>query len=241
MIVRVPSLLRSLTAYLAGVAATLGLLTGCAVEFVLDPQAPSEPSAGQITAIEVLDTLETKGRAPKTGYSREDRFGRAWIDVDRNGCDTRNDMLQRDLTDTVTADDCRVLSGVLHDPYTGKTIEFVRGEQTSSRVQIDHVVALSDAWQKGAQLLSQEERIALANDPVNLMAVDGATNSAKGDADAATWLPPSRAFRCEYVARQISVKASYGLWVTRAERNAMESVLVECPDQEAFTGSRYLG
>ncbi|QZY53398.1 HNH endonuclease family protein [Leucobacter tenebrionis] len=183
----------------------------------------------------MLDALPVKGRAPKTGYDRRERFGHGWKDPDRNGCDARNDTLQRDLTEVVLDGPCKVLSGVLLDPYTGARIDFVRGDQTSQAVQIDHVVALSDAWQKGAQALTQEQRIAFANDPVNLLAVDGPANSSKGDGDAATWLPPSRGFRCEYVARQISVKTSYGLWVTAAEHDAMQRVLDGCPGQPGYT------
>ena len=171
-----------------------------------------------------------KGRAPKTGYSR-DEFGPAWADVDRNGCDTRNDILARDLTNEAFkpgTNNCVVTAGTLADKYTGTTINFVRGQDTSSEVQIDHIVPLSDAWQKGAQQLSAEQRKELANDPLNLMAADGPTNSAKGDKDAATWLPPNKAFRCGYVARQTAVKARYSLWVTSAEHDAMAGILEGC-------------
>jgi hypothetical protein len=185
------------------------------------------------TALAQLDTLEVKGRAPQTGYEREN-FGDGWIDVDHNGCDTRNDVLARDLVDEILVDGCRVGSGTLHDPYTDATIHFVRGEQTSAFVQIDHLVSLSNAWQTGAQQLSEAERVAFANDPLNLLAVDGATNQAKGDGDAATWLPPLKSVRCQYVARQIAVKAEYGLWVTAAERDAMRRVLDSCPVQPAL-------
>ena len=146
------------------------------------------------TAVTTLATLTIKGRAPRTGYDR-DLFGQAWADVDRNGCDTRNDILRRDLTRyTLKAGThgCLVLKGTLNDPYTGTTISFVRGQGTSNAVQIDHVVALSDAWQKGAQQWSQTRRTAFANDPLNLLAVDGPTNLRKGDGDAATWLPPAQ-------------------------------------------------
>jgi hypothetical protein len=187
------------------------------------------------TARDVLDTLVVKGKSPRTGYDREGKFGSAWIDVDGNGCDTRNDILARDLTQIVFGDDCRVLSGVIDDPYTGAQIPFVRGEDTSALVQIDHVVALSNAWQTGAQQISEEARVAFANDPLNLLAVDGASNSQKGDGDTATWLPANTGFRCEYVARQVSVKATYGLWVTTAERDAMLRVLTGCPGQLAIT------
>lgn len=194
-------------------------------------EAPHPQAASAGTARDVLATLPIKGRAPKTGYSRE-HFGQAWADVDRNGCDTRNDMLRRDLTSVAIKPgtrDCVVLSGSLNDPYTAAPINFLRGSGTSTAVQIDHVVALSDAWQKGAQQLSPDRRTAFANDPLNLLAVDGPTNQQKSDGDAATWLPPNRSFRCEYVARQISVKASYSLWVTQAEHDAMEQVLGGCP------------
>lgn len=171
-----------------------------------------------------------KGRAPKSGYSREE-FGPAWADVDHNGCDTRNDVLARDLegeTFKPGTQDCVVATGTLADKYTGTTLSFVRGNTTSSAVQIDHIIPLGNAWETGAQQLSAEQRKQLANDPLNLMAADGPTNGAKGARDAATWLPPNKAFRCEYVARQTAVKAKYQLWVTPAEHDAMADILASC-------------
>ena len=187
-------------------------------------------------AADLLGALPIKGRAPKTGYERS-LFGATWADVDQNGCDTRNDILNRDLTDItyVNSVPCTVKTGVLADPYTGTVINFVRGTTTSSAVQIDHVVALSDAWQKGAQQLTTEQRTAFANDPLNLQATDGPTNQQKGDGDAATWLPPAKGFRCGYVARQVSVKARYSLWVTQAEHDAIAGILAGCPGQPAPT------
>jgi hypothetical protein len=184
-------------------------------------------------AAAALATLAVKGRAPKTGYSR-DQFGAAWTDTDHNGCDQRNDVLARDLTGETFKQgthDCVVLTGKLADPYTGKAIAFKRGQDTSDDVQIDHVVALSDAWQTGAQQLDAATRTLLGNDPLNLMATDGPTNQSKGDSDAASWLPPNRPFWCTYVARQVSVKAKYGLWVTPAEHDAMAGVLGGCSGQ----------
>lgn len=188
------------------------------------------------TALAVLATLAVKGRAPKTSYDR-DEFGQRWLDVDHNGCDTRNDTLARDLTAVHRAGACKVMTGILADPYTDEDIAFQRGQDTSPLVQIDHVVALSDAWQKGAQQLTADQRTTFANDPLNLLAVDGAANAQKGDGDAATWLPSNRAYRCEYVARQVSVKATYGLWVTQAEHDAIAQVLSSCPDQPALTSA----
>jgi hypothetical protein len=180
-------------------------------------------------ALDALDNLLVKGRAPKTGYSRSE-FGDGWAPV--GNCDVRNIMLSRGMTEIEFGDDdCTVLSGILADPYTGATIQFVRGSSTSADVQIDHVVALSDAWQKGAQSLSFDTRSQFANDPLNLLAVDGDANQQKGDSDAASWLPPNKSYRCMYVARQIAVKAEYALWVTSAEQAAMRRVLSGCGEQ----------
>lgn len=186
--------------------------------------------AARGSALAAVDTLTVKGRAPKTGYERE-KFGRAWADVDGNGCGTRDDILKRDLTGVRFTDGhCKVASGTLtDDPYTGTTVGYVRGR---SKVDIDHVVALSDAWQKGAQKWDAGTRRRFANDPLNLLAVDASTNRRKSDGDAATWLPPNRAYRCTYVARQVAVKKKYGVWVTGGERDAMKRVLGGCPQQK---------
>lgn len=192
------------------------------------PKAVSTGESAASDAQQALDTLPIKGRAPKTSYERT-QFGDGW--QRKNGCDMRNVILNRDLKNVVVSQDCKVQSGTLDDPYTGKTVTFVRGADTSDDVQIDHVVALSDAWQKGAQGLTPAEREALANDPLELLAVDGTANQNKSDGDAATWLPDNKAFRCQYVARQIAVKVKYKLWVTQAERDAMKGVLDQCPGQ----------
>jgi Protein of unknown function (DUF1524) len=214
--------------------------TGCGGTLVTI-RSPT-PAGGLIPAAAVqqptdaaatLAGLPVKGRAPKTGYERE-QFGPAWKDVDRNGCDQRNDVLARDLVDETFkpgTQDCVVLTGTLHDLYTGETIAFQRGETTSDDVQIDHVVALSNAWQTGAQQLDPAARERFGNDFLNLQATDGPTNQAKGDSDAATWLPPNRSAWCLYVARQVAVKARYGLWVTLAERDAIARVLDGCPGE----------
>ena len=208
------------------------LIGAIVVGFTPPATTAAEQQPGLATA--VLETLSVKGRAPKTGYTRA-QFGQAWADVDRNGCDTRNDMLKRDLTEIVYkagTRNCVVASGVLVDRYSGETINFVRGNVTSMEVQIDHVVALSNAWQTGAFKLSADQRKALANDPMNLFAVKGRLNSQKGDGDAATWLPPLKSFRCTYIAQQIAVKAKYSLWVVAPEKAAMSAILAKCPTQK---------
>lgn len=183
-------------------------------------------------AIDGLKTLSIKGRASKIDYSRA-QFGDGWLTVE--GCDTRNIILNRDLANVEVDSACNVIEGILNDPYTGKIVQFTRGSTTSADVQIDHVVALSDAWQKGAQQLTRQRRIELANDPLELLAVDGPTNQKKMDGDAATWLPSNKAFRCQYVARQIAIKQKYGLWLTQAEYNAISLVLTNCPAQPLQT------
>jgi hypothetical protein len=210
------------------------------------PSATAAPrpaaSARPGTALSAVATLAVKGRAPKTGYDRA-LYGQAWLDTDRNGCDTRNDVLRRDLRALVLkagTHGCVVLRGTLADPYTGRSIAFVRGQSTSSLVQVDHVVALSDSWQKGAQGWSGATRAAFANDPLNLLAVDGPTNQSKGDGDTATWLPPDKAYRCSYVARQVAVKVKYRVWATPAERDAMVRVLSTCPAQTLPVAGRFV-
>ncbi|WP_231494336.1 HNH endonuclease family protein [Arthrobacter sp. 9MFCol3.1] len=202
--------------------------------------APKKQPAYATKAVDLLASLPIKDSAPTPDYDDRVKFGQAWADVDRNGCDTRNDILKRDLTDVVFRDDstCKVESGTLADPYTATTIHFQRGPETSSAVQIDHVVALGDAWLKGAQQLTEAQRMSFANDPLNLQATDGPTDFQKGDSDAATWLPPNNSFHCNYVARQISVKATYGLWVTQAEHDAMAGVLADCAGQLVPTSEK---
>jgi hypothetical protein len=213
------------TAPLDSTSSTTTSLTGPSAEVA----APAIPGS----ALDALASVAVKGRATTTGYTRE-QFGQAWADVDRNGCDTRNDVLRRDISGAQLKDGtqgCVVATGTLADPYSGTPVPFQRGEATSSAVQIDHVVALSDAWQTGAQQLTLDQRTALANDPLNLLAVDGPLNQQKSDGDAASWLPPNTGYRCSYVARQVAVKATYGLWVTPAEHDAIASILAGCPGQ----------
>jgi hypothetical protein len=227
---------RRATLVLIGGTILLVLLGGAIPELIKDsspldisplwqsPAAQVPAPAG--SAREALDTLETKGRAPKTGYSR-DQFGSGWATV--NGCSTRDIIMYRDLINTTLSDECTIVSGTLNDTYTGEPIAF--SKDNASAIQIDHVIALSDAWQTGAQQLDAKTRQQLANDPLELIAVSGKQNQIKSDANAASWLPPNKAFRCEYIARQIAVKQKYSLWVIPAEYDAMAKVLEGCPTQ----------
>lgn len=200
------------------------------ITLLLTLLAPTNTQAAPIDALVALNNLEVKGRAPKTGYARS-QFPH-WSDPDRNGCDARNDTLKRDLTNIsykAGTRDCKVIAGQLLDPFSGKVITF---SATKVVIDIDHVVALSNAWQTGAAYFDKSKRSQIANDPLNLLAVDSKLNRQKGDGDAATWLPPSKAFRCEYVARQVAVKAKYGLWVTQPEKVAIDKILSTCVGQK---------
>ncbi|MGW2516582.1 HNH endonuclease family protein [Streptomyces sp. NPDC001617] len=219
-----------------GAAAAVVLVfavAGCKAETETGSGGPQETGGGG-AALTAAESLTVKGRAPKTGYSRQ-RFGTAWADTDSNSCDTRDDILKRDLENVrFTSGTCKVSYGVLEsDPYSGKKVTYRRG---ASLVDIDHIVPLSDAWQKGAKYWDASKRIALANDPLNLIAVDSSTNRSKGDGDAATWLPPNKSYRCTYVAGQVAVKQKYQLWVTAAEKGAMEKILRTCPGQKLPSG-----
>ena len=187
------------------------------------------PVEGVRTAASVLEELEVKGRAPKTGYSRE-QFYNGWPTID--GCSLRQRIIKREFGDSAVLDGCNVVAGEYDEPYTGEHLVFEKREDVS-KIQIDHVVALSDAWQKGAQYLSEETRYEIATDPLNLLAVDGTANKQKSDGDAATWLPANKKFRCQYVARQVSVKYKYSLWVTQAEKDVISRVLENCPNEPA--------
>lgn len=212
------------------------------IAFVIDGDADEIPVVTETTTAEspameyrtMLDSLAIKGRAPATGYERE-KFGSAWTDdvtvaFGHNGCDTRNDILQRDLTGIQLREGthgCIVENGTLDDPFSGEIIDFVRGER-SSEVQIDHLVPLHDAWVKGAQQWDEQTRKDFANDPDNLLAVKGSLNQQKGAGDAATWLPPNRSFRCEYAQKIITIKDRYQVWVTEAEASALHRQLDTC-------------
>ncbi|MGY4963667.1 HNH endonuclease family protein [Streptomyces sp. 900105245] len=195
--------------------------------------AHAPAAAGGGAALSQLNGLAVRAQTPLTGYSR-DAFGPAWsdagtVEMSRNSCPTRQDVLARDLEDVVRAEDgCTVLSGVLHDRYTGRTIDFKRGPRTSTAVQIDHIVPLALGWQSGARELSAEQRLNYANDPENLIATDGPTNAGKGAKDAAAWMPPRVEAHCWYATAQVRVKTKYRLSVTPAEKSALRTALESC-------------
>lgn len=191
------------------------------------------PTARYDTARQQLKQLEVRGWDRTADFKRY-QFGKAWsddVDVEfgRNGCNTRDDILRRDLQNLVVRrGTCYAQSGSLVDPYSGVTIDFVRSPDTSKAIEIDHVVALADAWYKGARSWDPQRRLDFANDPRNLLAVSPKANFDKAFRDAASWLPPNEAFRCDFVARQIEVKAAYGLWLSAKEKKAMDAVLSRC-------------
>jgi hypothetical protein len=183
-----------------------------------------EPSAGESQALLAAQALVERGRSASTNYSR-DAFGSAWKDVDRNGCDTRNDILGRDFTTAIYkagTNDCKVIGGTWTDPYSNETYTFT---EQPSEAQIDHVVALSNAWQMGADLWTAEIRTEFANDPLNLIVTVASLNRQKSDSNAASWLPPYKPGRCDFIARQVAVKTKWELFVTSSEKTAMLGIL----------------
>ncbi|GHD14990.1 lipoprotein [Streptomyces violarus] len=184
-------------------------------------------TADRARARAVIEKVGTKGRGPRTGYER-DEFGYAWKDsaprdvpFSHNGCDSRNDLLKRDGEDLRfrSGSDCVVMALTLNDPYTGKVIEWTKSRAT--KVQIDHVMPLSYDWQMGASRWTKDKRESIANDPLNLVPVDGPTNSAKGDSGPASWLPPNKTIRCSYSVRFAQVSLKYDLPVTAADKGMM--------------------
>lgn len=190
------------------------------------------PAVTLLMTLAVRSEEEGGSESVDASYSR-DAFRYQQIDADGNGCMIRDDILARDLTHIQFSKQkrCQVESGNLEDPYTGKTIAFQRGQATSSLVQIDHVVALHDAWNSGAKNWSVSKRTRFGNDPFNLLAVEGKANQNKSDKHAGKWLPSNKAYQCGYVARQIAIKAKYGLSVAAQEKQGMLRALHYCPGQ----------
>lgn len=169
---------------------------------------------------------------------RRTAFGDSWTDDNpapggHNGCDTRNDILDRDLIAKtyVSIKRCpnAVGTGTLHDPYTNATIAFVRGNRVGASVQIDHIVPLALAWDLGARDWTDDLRLRFANDPANLLAVEGQANQDKGDSEPALWLPPNVAFRCQYAVQFIAVLRGYGLPVDAPSAVVLRDAAATCP------------
>jgi hypothetical protein len=165
-------------------------------------------------------------------------FGDAWTDdndapLGHNGCDTRDDILNRDLVDKtyVSIKRCpdAVATGTLHDPYTNTTIAFQRGAKVGESVQIDHIVPLAYAWDMGASGWPDAERVRFANDPANLLAVQGQANQDKGDLPPGRWMPPNTAFACQYAMQFITVVRGYALPVDQESSNVLRQAAGTCP------------
>ena len=188
--------------------------------------ADAVPPAQVAAAKTQLAHLGTARERPG-GYQRTRDFGPAWsVDVDRNGCGTRDDILRRDLEAVQLRGRCTVVAGVLRDPYTGRTVTFAKAD--ADEVQIDHVVPLAAAWSLGARQWPQDRRERFANDPLNLLATSAAANESKGDRGPAEWLPRA-AFRCAYAVRYIRVVGTYGLALSPADRVTLARELRACP------------
>lgn len=190
-----------------------------------DSPTPQTSPSDQVTqALAVAEALPVRGRAPDTDYSRE-AFGSAWKDVDRNGCDTRNDILQRDFATVILKSgtgNCKVIGGTWIDPYSNESYTFA---EAPIGAQIDHVVSLKNAWQMGADQWTDQMRVEFANDPLNLRVTIASLNQQKSDSNAASWLPPFKPGRCAFIATQVAVKAKWLLYATEAEKEVFMAIL----------------
>jgi hypothetical protein len=226
--------------------AVLLLLAGCTFEWQVE--GPSEPpitpvgqgdvpagtldpaaASAALAALPVAEKTSLDGYERGCGQGEGCVFGPAWADVDHNGCDQRNDVLHRDLTQVQVREathECVVIAGVLDDPYTGATVPFEKAD--AGNVPIDHVVPLAAAWVQGAAAWPAEQREAFANDLGNLIATTRSENSAKGDSTADEWTPSDEDYGCSYATVVVTVKDRYALGVSRAEEQALESLLATC-------------
>jgi hypothetical protein len=226
--------------------AVLLALTGCTFDWQIEgPAEPTLTSVGQgdvpagtldpaaattaLAALPVAEKTSLDGYERGCGEGEGCVFGPAWADVDRNGCDQRNDVLHRDLTEVQVREgthECVVIAGVLDDPYTGESVPFAKADAV--QVPIDHVVPLAAAWVQGAAGWTADQRQAFANDLTNLMATTRAENSAKGDSTADEWVPSDPAYGCSYATVVVTVKDRYALAVSPAESTALQSLLATC-------------
>ncbi|MCH9666772.1 MAG: HNH endonuclease family protein [Actinomycetia bacterium] len=223
------------------VAAALAVIV--AIQVTSTSRSPSQliAQADIPTVAPGVDVLagvaEIPARERRYDY-RRDAFGKSWTDDTTapggyNGCDTRNDILDRDLYDKtyVSIKRCpnAVGTGTLLDPFTNKVVPFTRGNRVGAAVQIDHLVPLALAWDLGAWDWTEERRIRFANDPANLLAVDGPTNQDKGDQEPADWMPPNAAFHCQYAMQFIAVLRGYGLPVDARSAAVLRDAAQTCP------------
>lgn len=210
---------------LALAVVVLLLLSGCRFDVAFPnsrPTATPSPSAASPAALADLSVAKPED---DNTYER-DAFGDGWADLDSDGCETRDEILARDLTNVVTDDGCDVKSGTLHDPYTGQTIHFTDDEWWT--VHVDHIYPLAHAWRMGADDWTAEKRLRFANDPINLLAVDGPTNSSKGDSGPGEWVPLTRDYACTYGRKYVRVATTYNLPVTDADRDSLAALLATC-------------
>jgi len=227
---------------LAWLVAGVSLAVLVAVQVVTaDEHAPQTARADVPTVAPGSDVLAGIQEIPVRvrGYDyRRAAFGESWTDENsapggHNGCDTRNDILDRDLIDKVYVDIKRcpnaVATGVLHDPYTDAVIAFTRGNQVGASVQIDHLVPLALAWDLGARNWTDEMRTRFANDPANLLAVAGGANQNKGDSEPADWMPPNHAFWCQYSVQFAEVLRGYGLPIDQRSAVVLRDGAATCP------------
>ncbi len=215
------------------IAIQVGIASHRTPQFIASADVPTVAPGVDVLA----GVFEIPGRIHENDYRRA-AFGESWTDENsapggHNGCDTRNDILDRDLIEKtyVAISRCptAVATGVLYDPYTNAVVHFTRGEQVGAAVQIDHLVPLALAWDLGARNWTDEMRTRFANDPANLIAVSGGANQDKGDGEPARWMPPNTSFWCQYAMQFIAVLRGYGLPVDAPSAIVLRGATKTCP------------
>jgi hypothetical protein len=202
---------KRLIAVLAAVSLAFGVSVSPSLAF---------PVLKELSAVELLDTLQVKAETASGTYNRS--LFKHWIDADGDGCDTRDEVLQEESTKKIS---CRLSGGSWISAYDGlKTTK-------PSTLDIDHFVPLKEAWESGAFAWDNETRQRFANDldySMSLIAVSAKTNRSKSDRDPASWLPPSTSFVCQYVGRWVAVKYRWSLAIDPAEKKVLSNKLGTC-------------
>lgn len=212
-----------LTALLVG---PLGLAGPAAASDARSPAGSWSAATPRTIDASAVASLEVREPGASTDYDRE-AFGKPWADVDDNGCDTRNDILARDMSRETLEGDCKVLTGVLKDPYTGEQIDFDKSKG-SNQIDIDHMIPLGAAWEAGASEWTDEQRLQYANDPLVLLAVDSGANRSKSDQTISEWMPTNTAIACQYGASYVAIALKYELSVSPADHDKLEELSGSC-------------
>ena len=179
-------------------------------------------SARDRSILSMLRALTVAAEQP-SGYDRE--LFPHW-DYVRDDCDVRDLVLIAEArSGPTTGRTCPVGRGTWFSEFDGVTV------RDPSSLDVDHMVALAEAWASGARAWTTAQREAFANDlgySGSLIAVTASSNRSKGDQDPSEWLPPRTSYRCTYVSDWIAVKWRWRLSIDRTEHSALRVLANGC-------------